>query len=328
MTNSNLRCLNQKLVLANVEGKRKGVVVLDCRGQLGNRLGQYVIARLIADTLNFGLVICNELEKINKAKSYVFPNMLGISYNKTYEAGLKRDRFIGHRINLSNIFRNKTPRRVEISGYPFLDYSPFGNNKQVIINDILKIDLSCITWQQHFPKKDDIVIHLRTYRTCKASLATEPDYTLSDNSNSYFQDPPYEYYKTILDKMKAQEHFGQIWLVSRCGLRNKIALRLTEEYGCKLSPYEQKNQIEDFLFIYGAMRIIMAPSTYSWWSAYLSNAREIHYPLLGDWWGGKLRHCMYPDEERYIYHVIESGKPPRYFLSHEVVYKEASAFLM
>ena len=45
-----------------------------------------------------------------------------------------------------------------------------------------------------------------------------------------------------------------------------------------------------------AKRIVMAQSTFSWWAAFLGTATEIHYPLVGEWWGARPRHRWWPDE--------------------------------
>ena len=40
--------------------------------------------------------------------------------------------------------------------------------------------------------------------------------------------------------------------------------------------------LEQFALIKSANKIVLTPSTYCWWAAFLSNATEIYYPWIGD----------------------------------------------
>ena len=53
-----------------------GLVHLDCRGQWGNNLGQYAVARVIADELGFGLKVCPSLLDKNWKGGHIFPGIV------------------------------------------------------------------------------------------------------------------------------------------------------------------------------------------------------------------------------------------------------------
>ena len=44
--------------------------------------------------------------------------------------------------------------------------------------------------------------------------------------------------------------------------------------------------IEQFSIIKNSKKIILSPSTFSWWAAFLSDANEIYYPLYSDFFVG------------------------------------------
>lgn len=59
------------------------------------------------------------------------------------------------------------------------------------------------------------------------------------------------------------------------------------------------NQFHAFCFLARAPRLVMAHSTFSWWTAFLGNATEIHYPLQQR--GVTTPQVMVDDEPRYVY---------------------------
>lgn len=59
------------------------------------------------------------------------------------------------------------------------------------------------------------------------------------------------------------------------------------------------NQFHAFCFLARAPRLVMAHSTFSWWTAFLGNATEIHYPLQPR--GVTTPKVMVDDEPRYVY---------------------------
>lgn len=66
--------------------------------------------------------------------------------------------------------------------------------------------------------------------------------------------------------------------------------------------YANYNEIETFSIIRSANNIIMSPSTFSWWGAFLSEAEKIYYPMYTDFLPSVDRQNMIVDDEnRYKY---------------------------
>ena len=55
------------------------------------------------------------------------------------------------------------------------------------------------------------------------------------------------------------------------------------------------------------------------WAAFLGTATEVHYPLVGEWWGPRPRHRWWPDEPRFVFHDLQDHK---YFLDHDSITPE------
>lgn len=308
------RRLKDNTVIARVHEEpgvveaRKGLVKLDCRGQWGNHLGQYAVARVIAEELNFGLQVCPRMLDDNWKKGHVFPNLLERAYNEESAKGLKKIEYGTHSYNVQTILEDPTPRVMHMWGYPFESFWPFAKFRSRI-RSYFAINVGCLYWNQTFPGGNDVVVHVRSYADCKRNRGKENagggrekkkfDPTVS------FVDPPYEYYSAILDRMKKDAGWDTLWLAARCGADDEVSARLMREYGAKLTPQPPVHgDMADFLFMAASKRLIMSQSTFSWWAAYIGDQTEVHYPLVGEWWGKRPRHRLYPDEPRYHFHDL------------------------
>jgi hypothetical protein len=58
-------------------------------------------------------------------------------------------------------------------------------------------------------------------------------------------------------------------------------INLSKPYNCEIIS---NDFISDFLTLVNAKRLIITPSTFSWWAAFLSDSEEIYYPAgVGNW---------------------------------------------
>jgi hypothetical protein len=296
--------------------RQQGVVQLDCRGQWGNRITEYVVARIVAEELGWGLYLCPILAGEVVGSGQIFPNLHGIPFNASKMANLPRVSFYGHRYPVQSLVADSTPRVIHLAGFPFRDFSPFRDHKAQIRDDWLKIDLSCVdSWGLQRPNERDVVLHIRAYGDCST------DETALDNGydpNDQFVDLPSSYFDRILESIRKRPGgFEKLWIVSRCGMRHPTAMYLAKKYGAALAPsVSGREDTSDFLFMQSASTIIMSQSTYAWWAAWLSSAKEVHYPLVGDWWGKKPRHTLFPDEPHYVFHDLVQQ---RFFLSFQQI---------
>ena len=293
---------------------RRGVVYLDCHGQWGNRLGEYIAARVAAEALHFGLRTCDILKEELTSKGSLFPNVIDLPFEERLLDALPWVSYKGHTYPWEELLADPTPRVLHFDGYPFRDYDIFRQYREKIRNDWLRPSPDCIVdWHRQRPGPNDIVLHVRAYHGCGLDSSVVP--FLPD---SQFVDPPWDYYARILDRYKATgQGWDTLWLTCMCGLNHNMTQALAQAYGAKLAPAaEHHADMSDWLFMRDAPRLIMSQSTYAWWAAWLGNAREVHYPLVGDWWGKNPRHALFPEEDRYVFHDLLHD---RFFLSRDEI---------
>lgn len=298
---------------------RKGYVHLDCRGQWGNHLGQYAVARIVAEELNFGLWVCPTLLDENWKKGHIFPQLGELAFDAASMQGLEEVDYGKHAYHLPEMVHNSTPRKLHMWGYPFDDFWLFGEYRNRI-REFFKLDVGCIYWNQSYPEPEDVVVHVRGYN-CHNDASIKAVEKLNFDPTESFADPPFEYYQAILEKMKTEQGgWRKLWVASRCGLLDPVAARIAKEFGAVLTPSaEVHGDMADFLFLSASKRLIMSQSTFAWWAAFLGGGeREVHYPLVGEWWGKRPRHRLYPEEARYVFHDLYET-PFKMFLSREQI---------
>eukprot|EP01147_Barroeca_monosierra_P008989 gene8989-1320_t len=281
----------------------KGFIYLICHGQFGNRLGEYVVARIISHIKQWPIKMCDSLKIISISQKAIFPYLVDNVINTTNLSYLPEFKERGHNYDIDRIVADDTPRIIVLDGYPFSNYSLFAEYKNLIKDDWLLIDTSCVTPKvtNSFPGTKDIVVHIRAYRGC--GLAPNE---LKDGLNGPFVDLPWEYYVKILEWHRVHTGWDVLWVSCRCSGNHNITQSLVTNYKARLVPRTGVNpETEDWLFMQHATYLIMSQSTFAWWAAWLGNAEIVHYPLIGDWWGDNARHKLYPiDEPRYFYHDL------------------------
>jgi hypothetical protein len=141
--------------------------------------------------------------------------------------------------------------------------------------------------------ENDAIIHLRLGDCILGDLAEHP-YVM----------PP-EYFQKALDSMS----FDRLYI---CSDPETLEHPLFYQYMDSFKEYSPKlmggNAIEDFNTIKSFNKIIMSQSTFSWWTAFLSDASEIFIPVPeGGKWGNEWSTespniaLFVDDEERYKY---------------------------
>lgn len=139
------------------------------------------------------------------------------------------------------------------------------------------------------PKEDDVVIHVRL---CKA----QHSYRLYTYEN---------YFRHVFSRLGNWR--GRVRVCSACDPRKPGIVKdlVTHLNATVAAPYVEgdgrgRSVEADFLYFARASRLVVTESTYSWWAAYVGDAREIHAPGVGT--------VPVPaGEPRYVFHDI-AGK--------------------
>ena len=256
---------------------------------LGNHLFLYVLGRLFAENLGYSL-------KAMPRKG--FPNTYNIIKGKEYLASAGYPSFVikDHNVNVENVISDKTARHIIIYSLGCRNCSenflPFKEDitRWLAIDGLKKYD------------DENVVIHVRRGDYVAASMRRlDGGYVL-----------PFLYYKELLKRISYRKA-----IVVTDDPSDPFIRRLEDDLGVEIkestgvgpggwNPHTTQpshNVVDDFRTIAGHSKIIMSPSTFSWWAAFLSDAKEIYYPLC--------RHGYYSpyrkdidfrvNEKRYIY---------------------------
>lgn len=259
------------------------MVMIDLPGLLGNRLFGYCMAKIIAEEMGGW--------KVHSKSIWGFPDTYFCPYNtisQEYATQIVLES-PPHFFDFKEILRNKQKRNIKLEGY-FISYEPLKKYKNIIRNEWLKIDPELRT---SYPNHEAIVVHVRAefpdcyfipfefYEQALASASYDQVYICTDNPNHPFL-RNFDKYNPIIVSTRNISH----------------TLCVEERSWDEIASLD----LDDFLFILSFDKIVCGVSTYSWWAAFLSNAKEIYAP-----YDEKFKYLKV-DEDRYHYIPINIGR--------------------
>lgn len=217
-------------------------------GRLGNNLFQYCFGRILAERMGF---------KLEANPIPGFPNTRTKIEGHDYSS--RPTQFLtGQIVDLEAVVKDKTKRKIVLSGY-FQRYEYYKKHKDVIREDWLSMDISI----DEKVNPEDIVAYLRRGEVVRDGYAM-----------------PFSYFKKVLKMVKYERLFlctddPQDPFISLFRKYKPIVYHTPNDY------------LKDFKFITLFDRIIASSSTFNWWAAFLSNAKEIFVPACsyGYIWG-------------------------------------------
>jgi hypothetical protein len=241
------------------------MISIEYKGRLGNNIYQYCFGRILAKKFNTGL----------SCESLPFKNTIGFGGNSHQNTV----NLSGHVVDIESLDPNVNYNLV---GY-YQRYEYYKDHKNEI-KEWLEIDEG-----YRKPGENDLVVHVRggdLYR-----------WKRSDEVHSQQIPISVQQYLSIINTIK----FEKIFYVTEF-IDDEITQKLNQ-----IVPGEIINQsvLEDFYFISKAKKIIMSHSSLAWWASWVSDASEIHCPLIGFWHPNSNRNdvdTIVNNEERYIFH--------------------------
>ena len=245
------------------------MIEVNYHGRLGNNIFQYFIGRIISDKLNFDLICPNDYEFMPSIRK-------GNSFSNNPES----HGFHGHHIGIENIIKNNSPRKIIVDG--FFQRTEYFNKEYV--KRILNID----RYLFRKPENNSISLNIRSgdlYKVWKQG---------NEDVHPHQNPCPYSYYSNILNQYPEKKKYI---ICER--IDDPVLLKLKDNYDIGVVS---QSPIEDFYFIYHSEIIVLSVSTIAWWSAWLSEATKIYYPVLG-YFDQKIRSDinLIVNESRYEY---------------------------
>lgn len=225
------------------------MIVVKYIGRLGNNLFQYCLGRIMATELGFDLIA----EPIEG-----FPN--AISWKQSRDSYLFRKRVLlkGHRLNLAAILADRRRRRIALKGF-FQRYEYYRPYKELIRADWLGPEIP-----PRFPD-DELTISIRAGDIWQQQTQRwiHPDYVAL----------PFSFYERILER----GNWNKVHVISE-DRDDPMAQKIATRYEAEVYS---GSVLSDFTLLRSSSNIVLSVSTFSWWAAWLSNARRVFVPRVG-----------------------------------------------
>jgi hypothetical protein len=194
---------------------------------------------------------------IDFKKSHLTTDNLCINYFNKYILGQKdQTEFV-----ISELLEIAKKKDILVDGYPhnseyFIPYKKWiKENIKIIEGD--------------YKKTNDLVIHVRIGDIFEESPVVSTNRKIS-----------WSYPLKIIDNLLSNLKFKNCTIVTDTPDYPEL-LRIKEKYNCEIIS---NDLLYDFRTLVNAKRLIITPSTFSWWAAFLSDSQEIYYPYdIGLW---------------------------------------------
>lgn len=255
------------------------MIKIEYHGQMGNRLFQYSLGRILSTELRFGL----QAEPIAG-----FNNTVSFGRRSVFCLFRKPQKLTGHSIDLESILSEKSHRLITLAGY-FMRYEFYKNYKETIKKDWL---FQAKRFQ--FGERD-ISIHIRGGDLWQVNSLKRV--------HGGYRALPFSFYRTVL----AQRQWDNIYIVTE-DPDDPMVLKLAEQFSARV---QSSSAEDDFNFLMSSTNVVMSVSTFSWWAAWLSDAKTIFFPKSG-LFDPSFRpdiNLIPDDEPRYRFITIENQEP-------------------
>jgi hypothetical protein len=191
---------------------------------------------------------------------------------------LKRQVLSGQRVDLDEVCGDLRRRWILLAHGYFQRYEYFRLYAEQIRGDWLEMP------RLHLLEPRSITIHIRS--TDLWESRAHPDYV----------GLPYSYYKRLLDV----GGYERVYVVTD-EPTDPMVRKLHANFDATV---RSGTAVDDFNFLVCSENLVLSVSTFSWWAAWLSGAREVHYPVAGhfDPEVAKDVDLIVDDEDRYLFH--------------------------
>lgn len=283
------------------------MIEIHISGGLGVRLFQYMFGLILSELKDDCLCVIENndykknYEKTKNRKYHefssikeIFPNIqLYIKKKNNYLDNLKI--LGGHVHNIEELINYKGKLILKGSGFQRYEYY---KNHTKLIKEFLFIPKD----KKVVFEENDVVIHYRLGDTKTEHLKRKIRHNEKYIGYHKNQNMCNDYFLDILSK----NNFDKIYIVTDSP--DDILIKtLKNKVKCEVIS---KNIYKDFLFLVSAPNLIICHSTFSWWAAFLSNAKNIYMPKTNfnenityhAEWVYRDDICLNVDAERYVYY--------------------------
>ena len=276
------------------------MIHLQMNGFIADNLFQYVAARIVAEDLGYALQVSHSrmhprknvprLLQVMSAFADAPLSLEGKVFSQPVDNSLCMGHgdFDGYHAELAEVTAHREDRRINMAGF-FQSYAMLQPYKERI-RTWFSVDPSNCGYDI---SDDDVVVHIRMGDLVVLGWAIS-----------------LRFYVDLLDALEYRTVY-----ICGFGLGEEV-----KQTFARFSPvYVHGEPLDDFRFIKGFNRIILSNSGFSWWAAFLSDATEIHVPVMAP-----NTRTFDPKSELADLHVDDEE---RYHYVHDVPYMERAVTL-
>lgn len=240
-------------------------------GRFGNILFQYSFARILSKLANTEIVEYQthnnishqeyikgivDFKKYHKSNNYSSTGeALTHSPNNQEVITYKNEKIIIPNGDISTIVEIAQNRDILLNSY-FQNFSYFKQHREWLKENIKIADIG-------YFKSSDLVVHIRL-----------GDY-LNPKFNKYFG-YPISAISNVLEGIEFKN-----FIIVTDSPKDAQVLGISDAFKCRIIS---ESKLYDFRTMLESKRILLTPSTFSWWAAFLGNHEEIYFPVgLGAW---------------------------------------------
>jgi hypothetical protein len=193
-----------------------------------------------------GRIIAEKLGfKLNAKGLPGFPNTFKTVAGKSYSVPVQR--LMEGEFNFDEVVANKVPRQIILDGH-YQRYCYYKPHK-----DAIRKWFAITKRPRIIPGEDDLIVHMRL-----TDLVTQSC------------DLPLSYYKSIIQRLSFNR------LIICTDDPDSIYVKYLSKYNPILP---RLSTFDEFNILCHAKRLIMSEATFSWWAAFLGQAKEIYFPI-------------------------------------------------
>lgn len=152
------------------------------------------------------------------------------------------------------------------------------------------------------PGDKDLVVYYRSYNGAAI-------FDVRAWGATFLHSPPFSFFDFAWQQHQKSNAGGKLWVVSDPVMyEHPTLLRLCNELGAEIvrstSEAGKDAWLADWVWLREAKHLAMSASTFSWWAAYLSDAKRIYYPFFPGMAALPWCDLMVVGDPRYLYYDI------------------------
>jgi hypothetical protein len=269
----------RRLAVPGGRGGHGGVIFVQFTGRMGNNLIQLAAGYALANALEGYKVVVSEPAKVN---NYLAKKVEGRgNYCRGGFTFKITDKDSGGTMPVAHQFGHAMKARpacIQLDGY-WQDYGLYKGHREELRQLLAPAWGVCKRVLDDPPKEDELVFHVRDPSLKWLVAKNKTAIGIKPPHHSGYLGPPFEYYRRVITGAVATGTKSLTVITEPSASKETVIAELVKQFGARLLP--GRSVSEDLCYLAQAKRLAINGGTFGWIGAFLSRAKEVHYPLSG-----------------------------------------------